>query len=195
MSHDSDNKKKTLALFLVVFLAVAFGSFLAFYLLFNNLSKNLSVSYYSQNDGSTVRIDSRFNDFFNEDKFFPDINRLIKLNRSMNINPLVKIEDIPDKYVITVNLKQLGNDEKNVDLKIVNNIITISAKYDNKNEKGLHNSSSFYRTFTASENIDKDKITRFKNGDILTITIPKLTAPSKDKTQDKKLKDDSYNVI
>jgi HSP20 family protein len=73
-----------------------------------------------------------------------------------------------------------GLDEKNVDVKVANGILTIKGeKREDKEEKKKdyylreRNSASFERSFRVPDGVDADKIdANFKKG-VLTATLPK----------------------
>ena len=92
--------------------------------------------------------------------------------------PAVDIKEEKDKYIMEVELP--GFTEKDVELKVENNVLTLSSKKEETKEeskKGYirkeRKSYSFSRSFSLPENTDVDKIkASFKNG-ILNIEIPK----------------------
>lgn len=55
----------------------------------------------------------------------------------------IKTEDLKDSYKITVDLKPFNNDKKNIDVKVKDNIVSISAQYQSK-DKNEFSSSQFY---------------------------------------------------
>jgi len=100
-------------------------------------------------------------------------------------NPVVDIHDDEKGYHLDVELP--GLTEKDIEVKVENNILTISSKKDEiKEEKEKdyvrkeRRSYSFCRSFTLPENTKAEKIeAHFKNG-LLSISIPK-TAEKKPK--------------
>ncbi len=92
--------------------------------------------------------------------------------------PAVDLKEENDKFLMEVELP--GLTEKDIELKIEGNLLTISSKKDTeKNEKRdgyiikERRHTSFTRSFTLPNSIDRDKIeAEFKNG-LLTITFPK----------------------
>jgi len=72
-----------------------------------------------------------------------------------------------------------GIDEKDIDLKLEGNVLTLKGekKLENEKERGTYHRlesyyGSFTRSFTLPDSADRDKIKAdFKNG-VLTITVP-----------------------
>ncbi len=94
------------------------------------------------------------------------------------IVPVVDFTDADNTYEITAELP--GIDEKNVDVKIANGVLTIKGeKQEEKEEKKKdyyvreRNFGSFQRAFELPDGVDTDKIeASFKKG-VLTVTLPK----------------------
>ncbi len=95
--------------------------------------------------------------------------------------PAVDVKETDAEFLMEVELPGLS--EKDVEVKLDNNLLTISSrKEDNKEEKKngyiMHErrSSSFARSFVLPEGIEREKIlAEFKNG-ILTLSFPKTPA-------------------
>lgn len=85
----------------------------------------------------------------------------------------IKTEETNDFYKITIDLKPFDNDSKNVNIKVKNNKVTISAQYQLKN-KNEFNSSQFYQSLTLPEKIDTKDIKQEIQKNYLIITIPKI---------------------
>ena len=98
--------------------------------------------------------------------------------------PAVDVSETDKAYEITAELA--GMDEKNIDLKIANGVLTIRGeKQDEKEEKKKdyymreRSYGSFERTFEVPEGVDTDKIeAAFKKG-VLTVTLPKKAEAQK----------------
>jgi len=105
------------------------------------------------------------------ERFFEDTTEEVKV-------PAIDIKEEKDKYIMEVELP--GFTEKDVELKVENNVLTLSSKKEESKEeskKGYirkeRKSYSFSRSFNLPENTNVDKIkASFKNG-ILNIEIPK----------------------
>ena len=98
--------------------------------------------------------------------------------------PAVDVSDTDKAYEITAELP--GMDEKNVDVKLINGVLTIKGeKQDDKEEKKKdyymreRSFGSFQRSFQVPEGVDTDKIeANFKRG-ILAVTLPKSAEAQK----------------
>ena len=92
--------------------------------------------------------------------------------------PAVDIEEDEKHYMVTMDLP--GLDKKEVDIKLENDVLTISGeKKSEKQEKGknYHRMERYYgkfeRSFRLSDDVRKDMIeANFKNG-VLRISLPK----------------------
>lgn len=92
--------------------------------------------------------------------------------------PAVDVTDAEKAYEITAELP--GIDEKNVEVKVANGVLTISGKKEQdreEKEKDYYvrerNFGSFERAFQVPDGVDTDKIAAdFKKG-VLTVTLPK----------------------
>jgi len=101
-------------------------------------------------------------------------------NRSMTwpLTPAVDFTDTEKAYEVIAELP--GIDEKNVEVKVANGVLTIRGeKQEDKEEKKKdyyvreRNFGSFERAFQVPEGVDADKIeASFKKG-VLTVTLPK----------------------
>jgi HSP20 family protein len=128
---------------------------------------NWLVKTKPQRDLVTWSFDSFLDDFFN-DSFF---------NTGMHY-PKVDVKEEDKAYIVEAELP--GLTEKDIDVKVENNLLTISSKKKEKKEekkKGYlikeRKESSFSRSFTLPDYTDREKIAaHFKNG-LLTLTIPK----------------------
>jgi len=92
--------------------------------------------------------------------------------------PAVDFTDTEKAFEVTAELP--GMDEKNVEVKVANGILTIKGeKQEEKEEKKKdyylkeRNFGSFERAFQVPDGVDTDKIeANFKKG-VLTVTLPK----------------------
>ncbi|MBN1649344.1 MAG: Hsp20/alpha crystallin family protein [Spirochaetales bacterium] len=98
-----------------------------------------------------------------------------------NNAPLVDITEHEDAYVLEADLP--GLTENDVDVKIENDILTISSEVktdEEKKEKGYlvreRASRSFTRSFVLPKDVDREKIgAEFKKG-VLVLSLPKAEA-------------------
>ncbi len=92
--------------------------------------------------------------------------------------PAVDVSETDKAYEITAELP--GMDEKNVEVKVANGVLTIKGeKQDEKEEKKKdyymreRSFGSFERTFSVPDGVESDKIeASFKKG-VLSVTLPK----------------------
>ncbi len=102
--------------------------------------------------------------------------------------PAVDIVDTEKSYQITAELP--GMDEKNVEVKFSNGVLTIKGEKNEVKEekqKDYHLSErrygAFQRSFTVPDGIDAEKIeATFKNG-VLTVDLPKTPEAQKKEKQ------------
>ena len=98
--------------------------------------------------------------------------------------PAVDVSETDKAYEITAELP--GMDEKNVEVKLANGVLTIKGeKQDEKEETQKdyymreRSFGSFERTFAVPDGVDSDKIeASFKNG-VLSVTLPKSAEAQK----------------
>jgi HSP20 family protein len=123
---------------------------------------------------------SFFDDFFNESSVASFGNDFF----GKGAYPKVDVSDEEDKIVIDAEVPGLTKEQVSVELD--NGILKIKGTkqdvYDSPSKKYVHKElkhSSFCRSFSIGDNIDKDKLdAKFSNG-VLTITLPKITPDPK----------------
>jgi len=98
--------------------------------------------------------------------------------------PAVNIAQTEKAYEITAELP--GMDEKNIEVKIANGVLTIKGeKQEEKEEKkkdyylSERSFGSFERSFQVPEGIDQDKIDASFSKGVLTLTLPKTAEAQK----------------
>src|SRR4051794_6299325 len=100
--------------------------------------------------------------------------------------PTAEVAEKDNEFVVTVELP--GIDQKNVDVNITGNLLTIKGekreeKEEERKEKHYHLSErrygSFSRSFTLPETVAQDKITAAMKDGVLTLTLPKTEAATK----------------
>lgn len=107
------------------------------------------------------------------DSFFSDSPR--------SYAPTVDIREDENKYVLEAELP--GLTEKDIDVKVEDNLLTISSKTEEKAEEKKNGyilkerrSKSFSRSFVVPKDVDKEKIEAgFKNG-LLSLSLHKAPA-------------------
>ena len=113
-----------------------------------------------------------------------DIEALFPRKTAWDLVPAVDVAENEKHYELTAELP--GINEKDIDLKVSNGILTISGDKEEKKEesdKGYYlserNYGSFQRSFQVPDGVDVDKIdATFKNG-VLTVTLPKTPEAQK----------------
>lgn len=105
--------------------------------------------------------------------------------RGRGVEPVVDLVEKPDRYEVTAELP--GMDEKNIEVKLSNEMLVIKGeKKEEKEEKEANyymserRYGSFQRAFRLPEGVNVDKIeARFKNG-VLTVALPKSEEAKKE---------------
>lgn len=161
-----DNEKKETILRIAIIMLVTFiAAFLAFYAaLAVMINKVTSPSYYEKRMEKMIKNYERdmkkFESGLEESPFIPQ-------QRPMLVN-LVKENS---EYKVIVNLKPLEGNEKGVDVKIKDNIISVNAELEKTSRKG-EEIVNFSQSYYLDEDLITDKITKEKKGDKYIITIP-----------------------
>ena len=141
-------------------------------------------------EGLRQEIDRLFDDFgigtwrspFRSSFF--DIEPFRRAKAAFSGMPAVDITETVKGYNVTAELP--GMDEKNIEVKIANGMLTIKGeKQEEKEEKKQdyyvreRSFGSFERTFPVPEGVDLDKVdASFKKG-VLTVTLPKTAEAQK----------------
>jgi HSP20 family protein len=127
---------------------------------------------------SIIKYRPRTMDLFNWDRvfdsYFGDSDYSVR-------TPAVDVKEDDDRYLVEVELP--GLNEKDVEVKVENGMLTISSKKDESKEekddgyiRKERRHYSFSRSFSLPDNVDAEKVTAsFKNG-LLDIAVPKAPA-------------------
>jgi HSP20 family protein len=100
--------------------------------------------------------------------------------------PTAEVSEKDSEFVVTLELP--GIDQKNVDIDINGNLLTVKGekreeREDEQKERQYHLSErrygSFSRSFTIPETVAQDKITAAMKDGVLTLTLPKTEAATK----------------
>jgi HSP20 family protein len=127
---------------------------------------------------------SIFDDFFKPwNEWFSDRKGLVATV------PAVNVTETDGNYQVMLAVPGLKKDDFHID--VDGNLVTISAETKAETEeKGAqftrkeYNYSSFSRTFTLPENIDREKIeARYENGELKLVLPKKGNVPTADKQQ------------
>ncbi|TGQ53106.1 Hsp20/alpha crystallin family protein [Mesorhizobium sp. M1C.F.Ca.ET.193.01.1.1] len=135
-------------------------------------------------------VDRLFDDFHPFDFRLPSTRSLfgreLPGHRSVTwpVAPAIDLVEKANGYEITAELP--GIDEKNVEIKLANNVVTIKGeKKEEKEEKekdyflSERRYGSFQRSFQLPEGIDADKIDASFARGVLTVRLPKTAAAQK----------------
>lgn len=102
--------------------------------------------------------------------------------------PAVNVKENKKEFKLEISVP--GYEKGDISLNVENNVLTISAKKETKNEeKGEDEkvlrqeftSSSFYRSFTLPENIDTENILAKEKNGVLKISLPKMEKAPEDR--------------
>ena len=130
-------------------------------------------------------VPSLFNDIFRpwESLFDTNGGSLFDNLRTVNI-PAVNFADNKDNYEISLAAPGMKKDAFNIDVE--GNVLTISAEKEEKKEekderysRREFNYTSFSRSFTLPEGINKDKIDASYDNGLLKLTLPKTEEAKK----------------
>ena len=144
-----------------VIIATFLGAFLAFYLAVDlTLNRMFNPEYQIRKMEKTMNNIQKFDEKMMESPFVPKMSPM-----------LVNLVKEPNEYKIIVDLKSLGDDEKNVDVKLDNNMVTISGDMQKKELKG-EKIMNFSQSFYLDEKLIPNKIIKERKGNKYIVTIP-----------------------
>ncbi len=144
-----------------VIIATFLGAFLAFYLAVDlTLNRMLNPEYQIKKLEKTMHKIEKFDDKMMENPFVPRMSPM-----------LVNLVKEASEYKVIVDLKPLGDDEKNVDVSLKDNVITISGDMQQKELRG-EKIMNFSQAFYLDEKLITNKISKERKGNKYIITIP-----------------------
>ena len=144
-----------------VILATFLWAFLEFYLAVDlTLNRMLNPEYQIKKLEKTMHKIEKFDDKMMENPFVPKMSPM-----------LVNLVKEASEYKIIVDLKPLGDDEKNVDVSLKDNVITVSGDMQQKELRG-EKIMNFSLAFYLDEYLISNKISKVKKGNKYIITIP-----------------------
>ena len=144
-----------------VIIATFLGAFLAFYLAVDlTLNRMFNPEYQIRKMEKTMNNIQKFDEKMMESPFVPKMSPM-----------LVNLVKEPNEYKIIVDLKSLGDDEKNVDVKLDNNMVTISGDMQKKEVRG-EKIMNFSQSFYLDEKLIPNKIIKERKGNKYIVTIP-----------------------
>jgi HSP20 family protein len=120
---------------------------------------------------------ARRRNFFADDFFTRDFDKIFKGFEHTTL-PATNIKETEDAFEVELSVP--GFNKEDFNLKLDNELLTISAKVEDKQEETTDKytrrefrSQSFSRTFTLSETIATEEINAKYDNGILKITLPK----------------------
>ena len=144
-----------------VIIATFLGAFLAFYLAVDlTLNRMLNPEYQIKKLEKTMHKIEKIDDKMMENPFVPRMSPM-----------LVNLVKEASEYKVIVDLKPLGDDEKNVDVSLKDNVITISGDMQQKELRG-EKIMNFSQAFYLDEKLITNKISKERKGNKYIITIP-----------------------
>lgn len=144
-----------------VIIATFLGAFLAFYFAVDlTLNRMFNPEYQIRKMEKTMNNIQKFDEKMMESPFVPKM-----------LPMLVNLVKEPNEYKVIVDLKSLGDDEKNVDVKLDNNMVTISGDMQKKELKG-EKIMNFSQSFYLDEKLIPNKIVKERKGNKYIVTIP-----------------------
>lgn len=161
----SEERKEHWLKIVAIIIATFIGAFLAFYIAVDiSFNRIMSPSYQMKKMEKMIKKEER---------------KLQHITENMGENPfepklapmLVNLIKEPTEYKIVVDLNHLDNDEKNVNVTITDNIVTVSGEIEKK-EQHREDIMSFSQSYYLNEKIEADKMTKERKGNRYIITIP-----------------------
>ena len=144
-----------------VIIATFLGAFLAFYFAVDlTLNRMFNPEDQIRKMEKTMNNIQKFDEKMMESPFVPKMSPM-----------LVNLVKEPNEYKVIVDLKSLGDDEKNVDVKLDNNMVTISGDMQKKEVRG-EKIMNFSQSFYLDEKLIPNKIIKERKGNKYIVTIP-----------------------
>ena len=123
-----------------------------------------------------------FNDLFND--FGDDGYTMPAFSyKKMFHMPKVDVKENKENYTLTMDMP--GKTDKDVDIELNQNVLTVSSKYEVKKEEKSDKKdetkwlirertvSSFKRSFTLPDDVDSEKLTANVKDGVLTVSMPR----------------------
>ncbi len=146
-------------------LATLLGAFLAFYFVADRAVDRMTDPAYSMRKMEKMmrhqeRNFRKFEDRAMDNPFEPRMAPM-----------LVNLVKEPGEYKVIVDLKPLGGSEKNVNVNLQENVVTVNGEVDKK-ELNREKIMNFSQAFYLDEHLKSDKIKKEVKGNKYIITIP-----------------------
>lgn len=144
-----------------VIIATFLGAFLAFYLAVDlTLNRMFNPEYQIRKMEKTMNNIQKFDERMMENPFVPKMSPM-----------LVNLVKEANEYKVIVDLKPLGDDDKNINVKLDNNIVTVSGDMQKKELQG-EKIMNFSQSFYLDEKLLTNKIVKERKGNKYIVTIP-----------------------
>ncbi len=152
---------KTFAIILAVFI----GSFLAFYFISDmRMNRLMSPEYQMRKMEKLIKQEQRdlrrIEEGFGDNPFVPKMAPM-----------LVNLVKETGEYKVIVDLKPIGGSEKNINVKLTDNVVTVSGEIE-KQARQREEIIDFSQSYYLDEKVSADKMTKERKGNKYIITIP-----------------------
>lgn len=143
-------------------LLIFLGAFCAAYYVIDWHAKRLMAPFY----GPMPMFETEYKqDMKMMDKIISESNKLVKGNN------VIHMEQGKNDYKIMIDLRPFDNDEKNLDIKTEDNILTIAGRSVKKN-KNKEQISRFQQSYMFGDNVKLDELQKATRGHYYEIIIP-----------------------
>ncbi len=161
----TEEHKESWLKILAIIIAAFLGAFLAFYVVADlTFARMTSPAYHMKKMEKLMKKEQkqfeRMEKDFGANPFEPKLAPM-----------LVNLVKEPEEYKIIVDLEPLDNNENNVNVKLADNIVTVSGEIEKK-EHHREDIMSFSQSYYLDEKIEADKMTKERKGNRYIITIP-----------------------
>ena len=146
-------------------LLIFLGAFCAFYVVADWHFKRLldPMTQIRKFDREMARQEKQLDQFAKKEFKIHDNN--------MKNNQVIRAEQLPDAYKITIDLRPFDNNEKNVEVKTEGNMLLIDAAGET-NSKNNTKIVKYSQAFRFGESIKTNEITKVREGNNYIITVP-----------------------
>lgn len=154
---------------LLITLAVFLGVFFAVYFVVDNMIHRFFMPPIPP---QVIGVDDLDDILREQDRMMQDFAKYKPLVNPFSVNP-VKVQTFQkdDEYIIMVDLKPFGGDEKNIKVDVKPNSVKLSGE-SSKKDKHSENDISFSQSFSLPHKVDVEDVTKEKKGNNYVITIP-----------------------
>lgn len=160
-----EEKKHTWLKIVSIILVSFIAAFLAFYCALEVMIHRMADPMYNARRIEKMMVQQERNFKRMEDKMME--NPFEPKMRPM----LVNLVEEGNEYKIIVDLKPLRGNDKNINVKVDDGVVTVSGESDRKTLGG-EKILNFSQAYMLDKKLDTDKMTKEKKGDKYIITIP-----------------------